>query len=282
MTGIADKIEIYYAKKLTHQVEVNILDSYRESKKRILFLDYDGTLVPFAKTPEEAIPDNRLLKLLRLLSSNPKVNVVIISGRNRSNLEEWYGKYNITLVAEHGVWIKKPGNEWKLIKQLKNDWKKKIIQILEMYKQRLPKSFIEEKEYSVVWHFRNSDSSLSELRVKEFVDDMVYFTARNEIEVLMGSKVVEIKCSGINKGEAAKMLLLDQNYDFIMAAGDDETDEYIFQNLPKGSFSIKIGRQKSYADYYLNSSSELLRILEEIIGYKKEFIKNIFDLFKKI
>ncbi len=259
----------------------HLLDSYRNANRKILFLDYDGTLVPFAKNPSDAVPDRKVLNIVRMLSRSADVDLVIISGRNKRDLQEWYGKFDVTLVAEHGVWLKRPREDWAMAKQLKNDWKTKIIQILETYKSRLPKSFIEEKEYSVVWHFRNSDSSHSGLRVKEFVDDMVQFTARNEIEILMGNKVVEIKCSGISKGETAKILLAEHNYDFIMAAGDDETDESLFQILPEGSFTVKIGRQKSYADYYLHSSNELVNILDEFIDYKREFFQNIMDFFKK-
>lgn len=244
------------------------LDRYRHAHNRIIFLDYDGTLAPFAKTPSKAVPGNKLLKLMKLLSTNPGTRIVIISGRNKKDLQDWYGHFNMTLVAEHGVWIKKPKKEWKLLKHLDNDWKPKIIKTLETYMARLPQSFIEEKEYSVVWHFRNSDNALSGLRCKEFVDGMTYFTARNEIEVLMGNKIVEIKCAGISKGDTARRLISENNYDFIMAAGDDETDESLFQILPKGSLTIKIGRQKSRADYYLNSSHELLKVLEKFIDYK--------------
>lgn len=265
------------------QLEI-LLDRYRHAQNRIVFLDYDGTLVPFARTPSEAIPGKKLLKLVQLFAAKPGTKLVIISGRNKKDLQNWYGKFNVILVAEHGVWIKKPKEEWSLPTHLNNAWKPKIIKILETYSERLPQSFIEEKEYSVVWHFRNSDNSLSGLRVKEFVDDMTNFTARNDIEVLMGNKAVEIKCSGISKGETAKQLVSENNYDFIMAAGDDETDESLFQILPKGSFTIKIGRQKSYADFYLNSSRELLKVLEKVVdykAYKNEFLRNILEFFKK-
>lgn len=260
-----------------------LLDRYRHAQNRIIFLDYDGTLVPFARTPAEAVPGKKLLKIIKLFSKNPGTNIVIISGRNKTDLQDWYGKFDVTLVSEHGVWIKKPKEEWKLAKHLNNDWKPKIIKILGTYSERLPQSFVEEKEYGVVWHFRNSDNSLSGLRVKEFVDDMTHFTARNEIEVLMGNKVVEIKCTGISKGETARQLLSENNYDFIMAAGDDETDESLFRILPKGSFTIKIGRQMSYADFYLNSSHELLKVLEKVVDYKdykNKLFQNIMDFFK--
>ncbi len=257
-----------------------LLSQYRRAQNRIIFLDYDGTLVPFAATPAEAAPDGKLLKIIKQLSADPASRIVIISGRNKEDLGAWYGKFNLTLVAEHGTWIRQPGTEWKLVKHLSNEWKPRIIKILNTYKERLPQSFIEEKEYGVAWHFRNADNALSGLRVKEFVDDMTHFTARNEIEVLMGDKVVEIKCSGVSKGETARQLVSEKKYEFIMAAGDDETDESLFRILPKGSFTIKIGKQMSHADYYLDSSRELIRVLEKIIDVKGNFINKFLNFLK--
>lgn len=258
-----------------------LLEKYRTADKKILFLDYDGTLVPFADRPSKAVPDRKSRELIRLFSETQGLDTVIISGRNREDLDDWYGKYPITLVAEHGVWIRSPHEEWKISRPLKNDWKPAIIKILGNYMDRLPNSFLEEKEYSVVWHFRNSDHALAELRVKEFVDDMIQFTARNEIEVLKGNKVVELKCSGVSKGETARQMINGIDYGFIMAAGDDDTDETLFQVLPKGSYTVKIGKQKSYADYYLDTSDDLLEILEKMVGYKKGFIRRILDVFRK-
>ena len=150
------------------------------------------------------------------------------------------------------------------------------------YKNRLPGSFIEEKEYSVAWHFRNSDSVFSGVRIKEFMYDIVQFTARNEIEVLMGNKVVEIKCAGVNKGDAAKKILSYADYDFIMAAGDDTTDESLFQVLPKEAYSVSIGKRNSLANFYLDSNSELLEMLDKMIGRKVDFVRNIIDFFNLI
>ncbi|MFA5042637.1 MAG: bifunctional alpha,alpha-trehalose-phosphate synthase (UDP-forming)/trehalose-phosphatase [Kiritimatiellia bacterium] len=260
-----------------------LLDQYRRAQKRIIFLDYDGTLAPFAKTPSEAAPSHKLLRIIKLCSLDPTLTLVIISGRNKEDLQNWFGKFNVILVSEHGAWIRKPKAAWTLAKHLNNDWKPAILKILNTYRERLPQSFIEAKEYGVAWHFRNSNNLLSEIRVKEFVDDMTHFTARNEIEVLMGNKVVEIKCSGISKGETARQLLSETTYDFILAAGDDATDESLFHILPQGSFTIKIGIQMSYANYYLHSSRELLTVLAQIVNYndKNEFIRKILDFFKK-
>ncbi len=258
-----------------------LFERFQGAGKKVLFLDYDGTLVPFADKPSDAAPGKRLRRIIRALSRVPETDVVIISGRNRRDLEGWYGGLGIALVAEHGVWIRRPGEEWLMPKPLENGWKPGIIKILKNYRDRLPESFIEEKDYSLVWHFSNSDDALSELRIREFVDDMVQFTARNEIEVLKGRRSVELKCSGVSKGEAAKFLLADRKYDFIMAAGDDDTDESLFQALPQGSYTIKVGRQRSFAEFHLGSSADLLDILRRMTGVRKGLLRRIWEYFRR-
>ncbi len=256
-------------------------DCFASARKSIVFLDYDGTLVPFARTPGEAAPGRKVLRLFRALSEAPNVKTVIISGRNREDLERWYGRFDVTLVAEHGVWMREPGSGWRMPRILNNEWKPVIRRMLERYCDLLPGSFIEEKAYSLAWHFRNSDPTMSGPRVKEFVDDMVQYTAQNEIEVLMGHSVAEVKCSGVNKGMAARALLAAGEYDFIMAAGDDETDEALFRAMPPEAFSIKIGARKSFADYTLASSAELVALLEELFDVQKGIIDSVLGLFRK-
>ncbi|MBN2351556.1 MAG: bifunctional alpha,alpha-trehalose-phosphate synthase (UDP-forming)/trehalose-phosphatase [Spirochaetales bacterium] len=256
-------------------------DCFASARNRIVFLDYDGTLVPFARTPGEAAPGRKVIRLFRAFSEAPNVTPVLISGRNREDLDRWYGRFGVTLVAEHGVWMKEPGSDWRMPRILNNKWKPVIRRMLERYRDLLPGSFIEEKAYSLAWHFRNSDPSVSGPRVKEFVDDLVQYTARNEIEVLMGHSVAEVKCSGVNKGMTARALLAASDYDFIMAAGDDETDEALFQAMPPEAFSIKIGSKKSFADYSLSSSAELVALLEELFDVQKGIIDSVIGLFRR-
>jgi trehalose 6-phosphate synthase/phosphatase len=87
---------------------------------------------------------------------------------------------------------------------------------------------------------------------------------------------------GVSKGETAVSLLADQAFEFIMAAGDDITDETLFQALPRDSYSIKIGKQKTFAAYYLESSDDLLDLLEKMIDYKKGFFRNFIDFFRDL
>ena len=128
---------------------------------------------------------------------------------------------------------------------------------------RTPGSFIEEKQFSLVWHYRKADSELSTTRVRELTDELVNLTANLNLQILEGSKVVEVKNSGINKGRAALRWIAKEDWDFILAIGDDRTDEDMFEVLPETAYSLKVGLGSSMARFNLKSYRDVLFLLEE-------------------
>jgi len=255
----------YHANILTPSLRTALILKSRDARSRIIFLDYDGTLVPFVENPQKAVPDKEIMDLLYLLKGTANTEVVLISGRDKDTLGGWFDSLDLNLIAEHGAWIKQGKGEWKLIKPLINDWKPGVLPLIRMYADRLPGSFIEEKGFSIVWHYRRSDQELASIRVKELVDDLVQLTANIDVQVLQGAKVIEIKNSGINKGTAAMQFLSKDRYDFIMAIGDDLTDEDLFRILPEDAFSIKVGFQPSHAKFNLRDYREVRKLIEEVI-----------------
>ena len=251
-------------KRLTDEIKIKLLDDYSKSKARLILLDYDGTLVHFAEKPEKAKPAEELLKLLTSLAHNVKNEIVIISGRDRETLDRWFGHLNIGLVAEHGVWIKERGKEWGTIEPLENDWKTEILPVLEVYVDRTPGSFIEEKEFSLVWHYRNCDAELAAVRAKELKDVLLNLTANLDIGVIEGNKVIEIKNINVNKGRAVLEWISKKQWDFVLAIGDDLTDEDIFAVLPDTAYSIKVGLGSSRAKFYMESVDKVRALLKSI------------------
>jgi len=249
-------------RKLTSKIRKRLINDYLKSNKRLILLDYDGTLVPLVEKPEKAKPDSELIVILKNLVQESKNEVVIISGRDKNTLEKWFGNLNLGLIAEHGVWIK--DKKWEMIEPLKNDWKEQIKPILELYVDRTPGSFIEEKEFSLVWHYRKSDPELAEIRARELKDALLHLTANLKLEVLEGSKVIEIKDAGINKGRAALRWIQKEKWDFILAIGDDRTDEDVFAVLPKSAYSIKVGLSASQAKFNVDSQEDIRKLLREL------------------
>lgn len=258
------------ARRLTALNEQIITRQYLGAEKRLLLLDYDGTLVGFQADIERASPDKELYELLGSLHADTRNRLVIISGRQHETLEAWFGALGLSLIAEHGAWTRMAGEEWRLTSGLSDAWKPEIMPILETYTDRTPGSFIEEKSYSLVWHYRKAESDLGEMRANELVSNLRFLAADKGLQLLPGNKVIEVKNIEINKGKAAINLIEQGSFDFITAIGDDHTDEDIFKVLPPGAVSIKVGSNISNADYFLRNHLEVRRLLKSLIQHELE------------
>lgn len=234
---------------------------YHSSHSRIFFLDYDGTLVPIAQVPEMAKPDPEMYQIIRDMLRDPRNQVVIISGRDRQILDTWFGAISVGLISEHGIWIKEVEKDWEMNISVSRDWKTEISPILEVYVDRTPGSFVEEKEFSLAWHYRNSDPGLAGIRAIELREDLILRTKNLNLNLLEGHKVLEIKNAEINKGIAVQQWIKKGAYDFIFAAGDDRTDEDIFSVLSEDAYTIKVGSNPSLAQFSVQSVDQMREIL---------------------
>lgn len=247
----------------------NLRKRYEKASNRIIFLDYDGTVIPFYDNPKLASPDKELISLLQSLTEDKRNKVVIISGRDKHNLDQWLGDLNIDMICEHGVWLKEQeeGGEWKKIdEKLSDEWKNDIMPLLEFYVNRTPGSFIEEKDYSLVWHYRKVETGLGELRIRELSNHLHYLASQLNLQVLEGDMVVEIKSFEINKGKACMHWLEKYSHDFIIATGDDWTDEDTFKAMPDEAYTIKVGSKNSMAKYSLNTFKDVRNLLYKLVA----------------
>ncbi|HEX8356034.1 MAG TPA: bifunctional alpha,alpha-trehalose-phosphate synthase (UDP-forming)/trehalose-phosphatase, partial [Segetibacter sp.] len=124
--------------------------AYDQAQQRLIFLDYDGTLMPFTRDPNKTQPDKELLTILQNISADKKNRIVVISGRDRQTLGDWLGTLPLDMIAEHGIWLHRYGSEWKRIQNLSNKWKEDIRSVLENYVSRTPGALLEEKDYALV------------------------------------------------------------------------------------------------------------------------------------
>ncbi|MCD6012235.1 MAG: bifunctional alpha,alpha-trehalose-phosphate synthase (UDP-forming)/trehalose-phosphatase [Flavipsychrobacter sp.] len=252
--------------------KVNLLRDYSRAERRLFLLDYDGSLMPFSKFPNLAVPTPDLLSVLRKMAEDPCNEIYIISGRDSNILEKWFDLLPIGLVAEHGAKIRPVNGNWRT--EVVSDtrrWISDIEQIMEAYVTKCPQSFIERKDFSLAWHYRNADLLQGSVRAKELYHELQAATADLPLHVLNGHKVIEVRNAAINKGVAAGKLIKRRNPDFIFAIGDDETDEDMFKKLARlsHSYSIKIGNDASFAKYNLHSPHEVQNLLRMISEAQK-------------
>ncbi|AXT59493.1 bifunctional alpha,alpha-trehalose-phosphate synthase (UDP-forming)/trehalose-phosphatase [Aquimarina sp. AD10] len=252
------------AKKLTGDYEKKLLSDYHQKKKKLLLLDYDGTLVGFKDDPQDAKPDANLYNLLDKIQEQENTTVVLISGRDKETFKKWFGHKNYDLVTDHGVWIYQ-NNEWIMLERIKTDWMESIRPILETFVDRTPGTFIETKNYSLAWHYRMADPELVKIRTIELNTVLTSMVENNDLMVLKGNKVIEIKSSNVNKGRAMSRLIIQEDYDFMTVIGDDWTDEYMFEEAPEWAYTIKVGFAKTKAMYQVKDPEQVTELLTKML-----------------
>lgn len=257
-------------KFLDNVTKINLLNSYAGAGKRLFLLDYDGTLVPFSKLPAQAVPGHGLLETLSLIAENPSNQVCIVSGRDSNTLETWFAHLPVTLIAEHGAKVRHPNGAWTTeLAGTSNEWMQRTEKIMQEYTNKCPHTFIEKKQYSIAWHYRNADLGDGAVRARELFEDLVKATSQLPLNILNGNKVIEVRIKGINKGAAITRLLNADRHDFILCLGDDATDEDMFKKLARRpeAFTIKVGSEASFAKYNLHNPYMVQSLLETLSVY---------------
>jgi trehalose 6-phosphate synthase/phosphatase len=257
-------------KLLTLQTEELIVAHYGKAKRKLFLLDYDGTLAPIARYPQLALPQSGLISLLKSLSGDSENDVVIISGRPREIMDEWFSGIHVHLVAEHGAFYKGAGQEWESTTPENINWKEEVQGIMDKFTERCPGAFVEKKHYSLAWHYRNADPELGFIRSRELHNNLSGLAAHLDFQVIEGKKVIEARPRGIDKGTASHHWLAKNKYDFILAAGDDRTDEDMFRALPGEAYSIRIGLMQSAARFNVNQQKDIMELLSRILALSKE------------
>lgn len=253
----------------------SVVKSFRAASNRLILLDYDGTLVPFANLPQAAVPPKELIQLLEKLAGKESTSVMVVSGRASADLENWFGKIpDLWLAAEHGAVIRSPQTKtWESSsKNSSGEWKKQIFPVLEHFADRTPGSFIEEKDYSLVWHYRMADPEFGEWLANELVSTLEQMLSDTHLRAVQGHKTVEVKLIWANKAEVLTHLLQNQpEFDFILAAGDDATDEDLFARMTPEMWTIHVGSNNSRARYCLPDFKEMRKLLKSFARETQSF-----------
>jgi trehalose 6-phosphate synthase/phosphatase len=243
-----------------------VLEAYLRANSRLLILDYDGTLVPFVRQPWQAAPPPVVLGLLSSLAEKPNSCVALTSGRTAEDLDRWFGGIKgLWLMAEHGAELKSsPQGSWEPLRsQVSSDWKSTVMPILEHFVDRTPGSFVEEKKYGLVWHYRMAEPEFGAWLANELVSMLEAMLAETELRAFRGEKVVEVKPVWANKGEALdRLLMASSSPDFLFAAGDDRTDEVLFERLPSEAWTVHVGPGPTRAAFVVPDFESLRRVLE--------------------
>jgi trehalose 6-phosphate synthase/phosphatase len=248
---------------LTMSLQKQVVSAYRAAKHPLLLLDYDGVLTPFFDNPSDSEPSAKTLEILRKLSQRKQNEVAIVSGRSKDNLETWLGKLPLILVSEHGAKLRLPGKKWQTLVSSDTYWKPAIRILLEEFANITPGAFIEEKSHSLVWHYRAASPYYAQKNLVIMRPALRALAKEFGLGVYQGNKIIEVKPPQLNKGAIVDNYLAPK-HDFILAIGDDYTDEYLFAALPETAYTVKVGFGTTVARYRLKDVNGVLKLLTRL------------------
>ncbi|CAJ0758301.1 5164_t:CDS:2, partial [Entrophospora sp. SA101] len=261
-----------YSIHIPHLVPRSFSNEFATAKKRLFLLDYDGTIAAYERSPPQvppSTPSAKLIEVLTKLTSNPRNYVYIMSGRTVKRLEEDLGSIpNL----ENGAFLKLIGDrsKWEeLFSDIDMSWKEQVNEIFEYYHERTPGTLIEQKEVSLVWHYRNVDNlSYGAWQAAECQNHIqVSLGLIYMIHAIAGNKTIEVMPKDVNKGVAIARILENLTPDFILCIGDDRTDEDMFDYLNrltniKTVITCTVGSKSTEANFFIGGVSSVLSCLE--------------------
>jgi len=244
-----------------------LADAQHTMKLRLL-LDYDGTLVPLARSPALAAPDEELMSLLERLAASPGIQMDIVSGRSRETLQQWLGHLPVSLWAEHGFWHRpRPSAGWEAAVTVAPDWMARVNPILEQFAARTPGAHVEVKSTSIAWHYRCAPREFGARQAHELRLLLGDVLSNQPLEVREGKKVIEVRLRGISKGLVARRVEAETAPGtVIVAIGDDRTDEDLFRALSRSSLTVAVGRPWTAATFHLEDYRAVRRVLRSLLA----------------
>lgn len=242
-----------------------IIAIVRAARRVVMLLDYDGSLVPIAVSPDLATPDADLLSLLAALADKPGLELHLVSGRSRAFLDEWFGHLPMGLSAEHGFWYRATrGGEWHSEMAVPPDWADHVWPILNGMVANTPGSWVERKTASLAWHYRAVDAGLDVRQADALRARLADAQRIRPFAILEGKKVIEVRLPGVSKALTARRILAANAGATVFAVGDDATDEELFAALPSDSITMSVGAEPAGATHRVGDPERLRSLLHSI------------------
>ncbi|KAF5176293.1 Trehalose-6-phosphate synthase [Thalictrum thalictroides] len=248
-------------------VEVAV-QHYLGSRNRLLILGFNATLTEPVETPGRRGGDQikemelklhpELKEPLKILCNDPKTTVVVVSGSDRSVLDDNFREYNIWLAAENGMFLRPTKGEWMttMPEHLNMDWVDSVKHVFEYFTERTPRSHFELRETSLVWNYKYADVEFGRLQARDLLQHLWTGPISNAaVDVVQGSRSVEVRSVGVTKGAAVDRILgeivhsrsIISPIDYVLCIGhflgkDEDIFTFFEPELPADSSSASRAR----------------------------------------
>uniref|UniRef100_A0A7S1T975 Alpha,alpha-trehalose-phosphate synthase (UDP-forming) n=2 Tax=Compsopogon caeruleus TaxID=31354 RepID=A0A7S1T975_9RHOD len=262
--------------------------SYTGSDKRLLLLDYDGTLTSNSESTRMsfawAVPGTETMNSLQALASDERNTIFIVSGRTTEVLSKAFESISsIGLIAEHGLQIRYPGECWgPPPTDVDYSWLELAKEIMLRYCERTDGSYIEEKKSGIVWHLGDADPEFGNWQAKDLHGHLCNVLAGYEASVISGRGWLQVRSSMVSKGIITETILQrmsDGEPDFVFCVGDDQTDEDMFKCFGSWSsekvFTCTVGVKPSNAKYYVRTNLDVSHALETLALGKRNSTESV-------
>jgi len=234
-------------------------------RKRLLMLDYDGTLAPFTTERDNALPYPEICDVLRQLFTSPATRVVVISGRSVDNLSKLL-KFDTLpeLWGCHGLERRTPDGEYGVVK-LPEEVTRGLAELYSWIGQSPLVDICEFKPSGAAFHWRGLEQSKADEIRKTVLGRWQSAAEASSLEIHAFDGGVEIRVSGTNKAVPVKTLIEEADNESTLAyLGDDFTDEDAFQALKGSGLSVLVrdSLRETAADLWIAPPDELREFVQ--------------------
>ena len=260
-----------------------VINDYTQSNRRLIFYNFNPDNSPLYSSQTVIF---QIINLLNTLSKDPRNTVFFLSSLSQRDLDDYLDDFPVKfiVVSESGYSFKLTGEgSWERVNPSLTDWTGIVVNILEPYTEKCEGSYIEERQSSVLWHYRNSDVEHGKLYANTICNELDLALSNDNIVVRQLDQCVEISNKNVNKGSFVSLFLKrfikdGKTPEFIIAIGNEYNDELLFCYLRnkkeeiekymryQALYSVVIGKKPSNAMSYINSIVD---------------VKNLFDDFAK-
>ncbi|WKA11901.1 hypothetical protein VitviT2T_029353 [Vitis vinifera] len=246
----------------------NAIKCYLQSNNRLLILGFNVTLTEPVDTPGSRGGDQIKemdLKLhpelkgpLTALGNDPKTTIVVLSGSDRTVLDDNFGEFDMWLAAENGMFLRHTKGEWMttMPEHLNMEWVDSVKHVFEYFTERTPRSQLQKRETSLVWNYKYADAEFGKLQARDMLQHLWTGPISNaSVDVVQGSRSVEVRAVGVTKGAAIDRILgeivhnksMTSPIDYVLCAGhflgkDEDVYTFFEPELPSDNISMAKSR----------------------------------------